>query len=82
MLERWKISPFGNKSFLGLKLIDAWLIYIVILLSKYTWEKGKFSSAIVSDLISGFKSMPISNFYQMNPNSDEQYSIQNLKKSL
>ena len=67
----------GIKCVLGIILIDTWLNYISILLSKYTYEKGEFASAIVSDLISVFESIPISNFYQMNSNSDEQYSIQN-----
>ena len=65
----------GIKSFLGLKLIDSWLIYIVILLSKYTYEKGEFASANVWDLISDFEYIQISNFNQMNANSDKQYSI-------
>ena len=54
MIESCNISPIGIKCIIALKLIDAWLIYIVILLSIYTYEKGDVSSAIVSELISNF----------------------------
>ena len=67
--------------FLVLRLINAGLIITIILWFTNVYEEGEFSSAIASLLISNFESLSISNFYLMNLNSDELYSLRKLKES-
>ena len=61
--------------FLVLQLINAGLIITIILWFTNIYEEGEFSSVIASLLISNFESLSISNFYRMNLNSDEPYSL-------
>ena len=62
-------------AFLVLQLINAGLIITIILWFTNIYEEGVFSSVIASLLISNFESLSISNFYRMNLNSDEPYSL-------
>ena len=62
-------------AFLVLQLINAGLIITIILWFINIYEEGVFSSVIASLLISNFESLSISNFYRMNLNSDEPYSL-------
>ena len=74
-------SPQGIL-FLIFQIIHAGLLITIMLFSSKIYDGGDVSSAIASELITNFESVPITDFAQMDSIYNDIDSLRNLKESL